>query len=62
MISGKYKPLANLAHLALSPNGEVIAIATGSNLHLFSTNTGICDKTISNIYTGMCQKFDETTT
>lgn len=52
LLSGNYKPFGNSAHLALSPNGEVVAIATGSNLHLFSTHTGICDKTISNVYSG----------
>uniref|UniRef100_A0A1B6D5Z2 Transducin beta-like protein 2 n=1 Tax=Clastoptera arizonana TaxID=38151 RepID=A0A1B6D5Z2_9HEMI len=54
--TGSYKNLSNSAHLALSPNGEVLAIATGSSLYFFSTITGDCDKTISNIYNGNITK------
>lgn len=38
--------------MALSPNAEVLAIATYNNLSLFSTLGGTLDYTIENIYSG----------
>uniref|UniRef100_A0A1B6MB85 Uncharacterized protein n=1 Tax=Graphocephala atropunctata TaxID=36148 RepID=A0A1B6MB85_9HEMI len=49
LVTGKYNGSGS-AHLALSPNGEVVAIATGPSLALYSALSGACDKLIDNIY------------
>ena len=40
------------AAIALSPNAEIIAIAHGSNLSLYSTVNGKLDTTIEEIFNG----------
>lgn len=42
----------NHALIALSPNAEVLAIATSSNLAFYSTLTGELDSTIEDIFSG----------
>uniref|UniRef100_A0A1B6EV11 Uncharacterized protein n=1 Tax=Cuerna arida TaxID=1464854 RepID=A0A1B6EV11_9HEMI len=49
LMTGKYNGSGS-AHLALSPNGEVVAIASGPSLSLYSALSGVCDKVIDNIY------------
>lgn len=49
-VTGKYNAISAAAHLALSPNGEVVAIATGATLSLYSALSGVCDKVIDNVY------------
>lgn len=50
--TGKYEQSGSNALIALSPNAEVIAIATFNSLQLFSTLSGTLDHTIENIYSG----------
>lgn len=40
------------ASLALSPNAEVLVIAHGSSISLYSTITGVLDSTIEDIFLG----------
>lgn len=64
LVTGKYAG-SGPALITLSPNGEVVAIATGVSLALFSALTGTCDKVIDNIYSngkwihvsGLCIRF-----
>lgn len=49
LVTGKYTGSGS-ALITLSPNGEVVAIATGTSLALYSALTGTCDKVIDNIY------------
>lgn len=49
LVTGKYAG-SGPALITLSPNGEVVAIATGVSMALFSALTGTCDKVIDNIY------------
>ncbi|RZC41645.1 transducin beta-like protein 2 [Asbolus verrucosus] len=51
-ITGKYQQAGNHSLIALSPNAEVVAIATGNSLAFYSTLTGHHDYTIDNIYSG----------
>ena len=51
-ITGKYHQAAPHSLIALSPNAEVVVIATGSSLAFYSTLTGHHDYTIDNIYSG----------
>ncbi|KAF5270605.1 hypothetical protein FQA39_LY01343 [Lamprigera yunnana] len=51
-ITGKYKNNGNGAKIALSPNAEVVAIATSSSISFFSTTTGELHNTIENIFNG----------
>nr|XP_012221648.1 PREDICTED: transducin beta-like protein 2 [Linepithema humile] len=48
------------ASLALSPNAEVLVIAHGSSISLYSTITGVLDSTIEDIFLGpiTCLAFD----
>ncbi|KAG5891305.1 hypothetical protein JTB14_002866 [Gonioctena quinquepunctata] len=50
--SGKYEQSGNHALISLSPDAEVIAIATSNNLAFYSTFTGKLDYTIENIFAG----------
>ncbi|KAJ8965115.1 hypothetical protein NQ314_004340 [Rhamnusium bicolor] len=50
--SGKYEQGSNNAIIALSPNAEVIAIATSNSLAFYSALTGKLDYTIEHIYAG----------
>lgn len=52
LMTGSYKHENVPAHLALSPNGDVIAIASNNKLMFYSALSGKCDKIIENIYTG----------
>jgi len=36
----------------MSPNGEVVVVASGSSLAFYSVQTGECDAVIDNIYPG----------
>ncbi|KAF5296510.1 hypothetical protein FQR65_LT01499 [Abscondita terminalis] len=59
-ITGKYKNKSDSAKVALTPNAEVLAIATSNNVSLFSTTTGELHKTIDNVFNGKItsMKFD----
>ncbi|KAL1132478.1 hypothetical protein AAG570_010433 [Ranatra chinensis] len=52
LMSGKHKTDNAKSSLALSPDGQVIALASASNLTFINLIDGKIDKTISNIYTG----------
>ncbi|XP_049803966.1 uncharacterized protein LOC126241467 isoform X2 [Schistocerca nitens] len=52
LMTGNYKHENVPARLALSPNGDVIAIASNNKLMFYSALSGKCDKIIENIYTG----------
>ncbi|KDR15765.1 Transducin beta-like protein 2, partial [Zootermopsis nevadensis] len=58
--SGKYNHVGSLSHLAMSPNGEVVVVASGSSLAFYSVQTGECDAVIDDIYSGpiTCILFD----
>ncbi|XP_008196781.2 transducin beta-like protein 2 isoform X4 [Tribolium castaneum] len=51
-ITGKYNQVGNYSLIGLSPNAEVVAIASGDSLAFYSTLTGHHDYTIDNIYAG----------
>ncbi|XP_057659112.1 transducin beta-like protein 2 isoform X3 [Diorhabda carinulata] len=48
--SGEYEKSGNTALIALSPNAEVLAIATSNNVALYSTWTTELDYKIENVY------------
>ncbi|XP_050508502.1 transducin beta-like protein 2 isoform X2 [Diabrotica virgifera virgifera] len=50
--SGQYEKSGNYALIALSPNAEVVAIATANDVALYSTWTTELDHKIENIYEG----------
>jgi hypothetical protein len=50
--SGKYNHVGSPSHLAMSPNGEVVVVASGSSLAFYSVQTGECDTVIDDIYSG----------
>lgn len=50
--SGNYEKSGNHALIALSPNAEVLALATSADIALYSTRTATLDYTIENIYAG----------
>lgn len=50
--TGKFKTDGKKACIALSPDGNVIALACGSMLSLVNALTGDVDKEIHNIYSG----------
>lgn len=52
IITGKYEQTAGQALIALSPNAEVVAIATGSSVAFYATSTAKLDYTIENVYSG----------
>ncbi|XP_063225822.1 transducin beta-like protein 2 isoform X4 [Bacillus rossius redtenbacheri] len=61
LVSGKYEHRGTPAHLALSPNGEVVVVAHGNSLSFFSVLTGERDSCIDDIYTSgaiTCVQFD----
>ncbi|KAF2895535.1 hypothetical protein ILUMI_10640 [Ignelater luminosus] len=51
-ITSKYEQTSRNARIALSPNAEVVAIATWNSLSFYSTHTGRLDGTIENIFSG----------
>jgi len=51
-ITGKYEQTSGSAKIALSPNAEVVAIATSNSIAFYSTLTGQLDATIENVFTG----------
>lgn len=51
-ITGKYEQTSGNARIALSPNAEVVVIATSNSLSFYSTHTGRLDGTIENIFSG----------
>lgn len=53
VISGRYEQAAHNASIALSPNSEVIVVASGGSLLFYSTLSGQLDEIIENAYTGM---------
>ncbi|XP_051155459.1 transducin beta-like protein 2 isoform X3 [Leptopilina boulardi] len=59
LVNGSWES-ASTANLALSPNGEVLAIAHGSSLSFYCTVTGAFDTTIDDIFNGpiTCLAFD----
>ncbi|XP_069703102.1 transducin beta-like protein 2 isoform X3 [Periplaneta americana] len=58
--SGKYNHTGSPAHIAMSPNGEVVVVASGNSLAFYSVQTGECDNIIEDIYSGpiSCLLFD----
>ncbi|KAJ8979981.1 hypothetical protein NQ317_013730 [Molorchus minor] len=60
--SGKYEQASSNALIALSPDAQVIVIATFNSLAFYSTFNGKLDYVIENIYTGpiTCILFDST--
>lgn len=51
LLTGKYKlDNSTKVNLALSPNGEVVAISTGATLSFYNTLNGQCDKVIKDVY------------
>ncbi|KAK4873636.1 hypothetical protein RN001_012996 [Aquatica leii] len=50
-ITGKCPNKSDSAKIALTPNAEVVVIATANNVSLFSTTTGELHKTIEKIFT-----------
>ncbi|XP_018570810.1 transducin beta-like protein 2 isoform X3 [Anoplophora glabripennis] len=60
--SGKYEQASNNALIALSPDAEVIVIATFNTLSFYSTLTGQLDYAIENVFAGniTCLLFDST--
>lgn len=52
IMTSKYSPSNVPSLIALSPNGDVVIIASGHDLEIFSALTGIRDKLIENIYVG----------
>ncbi|XP_067008811.2 transducin beta-like protein 2 [Anabrus simplex] len=60
LMTGKYTQRSYISHIALSPNGEVVAVSSGSSLSFFSVLSGECDGTIENVYPGpiTCLLFD----
>lgn len=58
--SGNYSHAGSPSHLAMSPNGEVVVVASRSSLAFYSVKTGRCDTVIDNIYSGpiTCLLFD----
>lgn len=58
LLTGHYKSNHSLnVHLALSPNGEVVVISTGSTLMFFNAVDGQLDRVIHDVYTGMMITF-----
>lgn len=51
-VTGKYEKSSTPAIIVLSPNGEVVVIASGNNLYFYSTSNGILDNVIQNVYSG----------
>jgi WD40 repeat protein len=51
-MTGKYQQAGAHSLIALSPNAEVVVIATGNSLAFYSALTGHHDYTIDNIYSG----------
>ncbi|XP_046384384.1 transducin beta-like protein 2 [Ischnura elegans] len=61
LMTGKYKPTPDVAsRLALSPDGTVVAVASGTSLHLYSSRTGNCEASIHDIHAAPinCVLFD----
>lgn len=58
--SGKYNYAGSPSRVAMSPNGEVVVVASKSSLAFYSVQTGECDAVIDNIYSGSvtCLLFD----
>ncbi|XP_075220403.1 transducin beta-like protein 2 isoform X4 [Lycorma delicatula] len=53
LLTSQYKSSNSpIVNLSLSPNGEVVAISSGSTLMFFSAVSGQCDKIIHDVYTG----------
>lgn len=54
LMTGNYtQSTANLpSQIALSQNADVIAIASGNSIEIFSTTNGVRDRVIERIYTG----------
>lgn len=50
--SGKYNYAGSPSRVAVSPNGEVVVVASKSSLAFYSVQTGECDAVIDNIYSG----------
>lgn len=53
VVTGTYQQPAGLqqrAHIALAPNAEVVAVAAGDTLALYSVRTGQLDQSISDVY------------
>ncbi|KAG8230687.1 hypothetical protein J437_LFUL010764 [Ladona fulva] len=51
LMSGKYETYRDIpAHLALSPDGTVVAVASGTALFLYSSRTGTCEASIHDIH------------
>ncbi|VEN46055.1 unnamed protein product [Callosobruchus maculatus] len=48
--TGTYEQASSNALIALSPNAEVLAIASGADLYFYSTLTAKLDYTIENVY------------
>nr|CAH7755895.1 unnamed protein product [Callosobruchus chinensis] len=48
--TGMYEQASNNALIALSPNAEVLAIASGADLYFYSTLSAKLDYTIENVY------------
>jgi hypothetical protein len=57
-MTGKYQQAGAHSLIALSPNAEVVVIATGNSLAFYSALTGHHDYTIDNIYSGKGQPRD----
>lgn len=62
--SGKHAAAAagSKSHLALAPDGESLAVATGSDLYLYVVNSGKLLATVKDIYAGSinCVRIDST--
>lgn len=50
--SAKYNYAGRPSRVAMSPNGEVVVVASKSSLAFYSVQTGECDAVIDNIYAG----------
>lgn len=53
MMTAKYQQGSAPSLIALSPNAEVVVVATLNSLAFYSTHTGELDYVIENIYKGM---------
>lgn len=51
-ITGKYEQASKDPKIALSPNAEVIVIASANSLAFYSTMTGQLDTTIESVFNG----------
>ncbi|KAJ9582230.1 hypothetical protein L9F63_003440, partial [Diploptera punctata] len=57
--SGKFNHVGH-SHIAMSPNGEVVAVSSGNSLAFYSVHDGHCDALINDVYSGTisCLLFD----